>query len=61
MPSRRIFGFAGSRPVSAVIVVLLALAALMLLAYRGYSVILIAPVAALGAVLLTAPQLVLPF
>ena len=42
-------------------IVLLALAALMLLAYRGYSVILLAPVAALAAVLFTAPQLVLPF
>jgi H+/gluconate symporter-like permease len=32
----------------------------MLVAYRGYSVILFAPVAALGAVLLTDPQLVAP-
>src|ERR1700687_582919 len=37
-----------------------ALAFLMLVAYRGYSVILFAPVAALGAVLLTNPQAVLP-
>jgi H+/gluconate symporter-like permease len=33
----------------------------MLLAYRGYSVILFAPVAALSAVLLTDPRLVFPF
>ena len=32
----------------------------MLVAYRGYSVILFAPVAALGAVLLTMPGAVLP-
>ncbi len=32
----------------------------MLAAYRGYSVILFAPVAALGAVLLTMPGAVLP-
>jgi len=32
----------------------------MFVAYRGYSVILFAPVAALGAVLLTDPQLVAP-
>lgn len=43
-----------------VLIVLLALAALMLLAYRGYSVILFAPVAALAAVLLTDPRLVFP-
>ncbi len=33
---------------------------LMLVAYRGYNVILFAPVAALGAVLLTDPSLVPP-
>ena len=33
------------------LIVLLALAFLMLVAYRGYSVILFAPIAALGAVL----------
>src|SRR5689334_23872367 len=33
----------------------------MFLAYRGMSVILLAPLAALGAVLLTEPRLVLPF
>jgi H+/gluconate symporter-like permease len=43
-----------------VIVSLLALGFLMLAAYRGYSVILFAPVAALGAVLLTMPGAVLP-
>jgi H+/gluconate symporter-like permease len=37
-----------------------ALAFLMLVAYRGFSVILFAPVAALGAVLLTEPSMVLP-
>ena len=43
-----------------VIVSLLALGCLMLVAYRGYSVILFAPVCALGAVLLTMPSAVLP-
>jgi H+/gluconate symporter-like permease len=43
-----------------VVVSLLALGFLMLAAYRGYSVILFAPVAALGAVLLTMPGAVLP-
>ena len=42
------------------LIVLAALCFLMLVAYRGYSVILFAPVAALGAVLLTDPQLVAP-
>jgi len=42
------------------LIVLGALAFLMLVAYRGYSVILFAPVAALGAVLLTDPSLVPP-
>jgi H+/gluconate symporter-like permease len=42
------------------LIVLAALAFLMLVAYRGYSVILFAPVAALGAVLLTDPSLVPP-
>lgn len=42
------------------IIVLLALCFLMFVAYRGYSVILFAPVAALGAVLLTDPSLVAP-
>jgi len=37
-----------------------ALGFLMLVAYRGFSVILFAPIAALGAVLLTDPSLVLP-
>ena len=44
----------------AFLVVLAALVFLMLVAYRGYSVILFAPVAALGAVLLTDPSLVAP-
>jgi H+/gluconate symporter-like permease len=43
-----------------VLISLLALGFLMLVAYRGYSVILFAPVAALGAVLLTMPGAVLP-
>lgn len=43
-----------------VLVVLAALAFLMTVAYRGYSVILFAPVAALGAVALTDPRLVPP-
>src|SRR3974390_1170205 len=42
------------------LIVVAALAFLMLVAYRGYSVILFAPVAALGAVLLTDPSLVAP-
>jgi len=42
------------------LVVLLALVFLMFVAYRGYSVIMFAPVAALLAVLLTDPSLVLP-
>jgi len=44
----------------AFLIVLAALAFLMLAAYRGYSVILFAPLAALGAVLLTDPMLVAP-
>lgn len=43
-----------------VIIALAALALLMLAAYRGYSVILFAPIAALGAVLLTDPAAVAP-
>ena len=43
-----------------VVIVLGALAFLMVVAYRGHSVILFAPVAALGAVLLTDPALVAP-
>jgi H+/gluconate symporter-like permease len=42
------------------LIVLGALCFLMLVAYRGYSVILFAPVAAMGAVLLTDPTLVAP-
>ena len=42
------------------LIVLSALIFLMVVAYRGYSVILFAPVAALGAVLLTDPALVAP-
>src|SRR5690606_8057420 len=42
------------------LIVLAALCFLMFVAYRGYSVILFAPVAALGAVLLTDPSLVAP-
>jgi H+/gluconate symporter-like permease len=42
------------------LIVLAALAFLMFAAYRGYSVILFAPIAALGAVLLTAPGAVAP-
>jgi H+/gluconate symporter-like permease len=43
-----------------VIIVVAALAFLTVVAYRGYSVVLFAPVAALGAVLLTDPGLVAP-
>src|SRR3954467_1451740 len=42
------------------LIVLGALVFLMFIAYRGYSVILFAPVAAMGAVLLTDPSLVAP-
>src|SRR5437763_13864289 len=42
------------------LIVIGALIFLMFVAYRGYSVILFAPVAALGAVLLTDPSLVPP-
>lgn len=42
------------------LIVLGALAFLMFVAYRGYSVILFAPIAALGAVLLVNPDLVAP-
>jgi H+/gluconate symporter-like permease len=44
----------------AFLIVLAALCFLMLAAYRGHSVILFAPIAALGAVLLTEPSLVAP-
>ena len=44
----------------AFLIVLAALCFLMYVAYRGHSVILFAPIAALGAVLLTDPQLVAP-
>lgn len=43
------------------IVILLALGLLMFVAYRGFSVILFAPICALFAVLLTEPSNVLPF
>ncbi|QDU19085.1 GntP family permease [Urbifossiella limnaea] len=43
-----------------VVIVLAALAFLTVVAYRGHSVVLFAPVAALGAVLLTDPRLVPP-
>lgn len=42
------------------LIVLASLCFLMFVAYRGYSVILFAPIAALGAVLLTDPSLVAP-
>src|SRR5262249_58766353 len=42
------------------VIVLASLCFLMFVAYRGFSVILFAPVAALGAVLLTDPSLVPP-
>ncbi len=44
----------------ALLIVLAALIFLMAVAYRGYSVILFAPLAALGAVFLTDPELVAP-
>lgn len=42
------------------LIVIAALAFLMFMAYKGHSVILFAPIAALGAVLVTDPQLVAP-
>ena len=45
---------------SVLLIVLGALSFLMYVAYRGHSVILFAPVAAMGAVLLTDPELVEP-
>ena len=42
------------------LIVLAALVFLMYVAYRGHSVILFAPIAALGAVMLTDPSLVAP-
>ncbi len=50
----------GGEPWMSFLIVLAALCFLMFVAYRGYSVILFAPVAALGAVLLTDPSLVQP-
>ncbi|AME05085.1 GntP family permease [Bacillus siamensis] len=44
-----------------IIIILLALCLLMFAAYRGFSVILFAPICALFAVLLTDPSFVLPF
>lgn len=43
-----------------ILIVILALAFLVLMAYRGFSVIIFAPLAALGAVLLTDPGAVAP-
>lgn len=43
-----------------VVVILAALAFLIFMAYRGYSVIIFAPIAALGAILLTEPAAVAP-
>jgi H+/gluconate symporter-like permease len=42
------------------VIVIAALVFLMFVAYRGYSVIMFAPIAALGAVLLTDPSMVAP-
>ncbi|PAD65411.1 transporter [Bacillus siamensis] len=44
-----------------IVIILLALCLLMIVAYRGFSVILFAPICALFAVLLTEPSFVLPF
>lgn len=44
-----------------IVIILLALGLLMFVAYRGFSVILFAPICALFAVLLTNPEFVLPF
>ena len=63
--NRASWGYSGAHLMSgnegmAFLIVLAALALLMLAAYRGHSVILFAPIAALGAVLLTDPSLVAP-
>jgi H+/gluconate symporter-like permease len=62
MPVRRARRAGPSLPgaLMSFLIVLAALLFLMFVAYRGYSVILFAPVAALGAVLLTDPSLVAP-
>ncbi|MFF3021059.1 GntP family permease [Gottfriedia sp. NPDC057948] len=44
-----------------ILIILLALGLLMFVAYRGFSVILFAPICALFAVLLTEPSYILPF
>jgi H+/gluconate symporter-like permease len=44
-----------------ILIILFALSFLIFVAYKGYSVILFAPIAALLAVFLTSPSLVLPF
>ncbi|KZZ83057.1 GntP family permease [Bacillus sp. SJS] len=44
-----------------IVIILLSLSLLMFVAYRGFSVILFAPICALFAVLLTDPSFVLPF
>src|SRR5688572_25567915 len=44
-----------------IVIILFALLFLIFVAYRGFSVILFAPIAALLAVLLTSPAQVLPF
>ncbi|MFB4324916.1 GntP family permease, partial [Priestia sp. BR_2] len=43
------------------VIIILALGLLMLIAYRGFSVILFAPLCALLAVILTEPSYALPF
>ena len=53
-------GYPEATPIMSLFIALLALGFLMLVAYRGFSVILFAPVAALLAVLLTDPSAVLP-
>jgi len=57
MPS---FGALIAVPAMNTVIILVSLAFLMFVAYRGYSVILFAPLAALGAVLATDPGLVAP-
>src|SRR6185437_6693802 len=64
MPSHRQHGVHLEQPsfgdLMSFVIVLAALAFLMFVAYRGYSVILLAPIAALAAVLLTEPAAVAP-
>lgn len=55
------FGRTGEETIMDLFIIVMALALLMLIAYRGFSVILFAPLCALLAVILTEPSYALPF